>query len=327
MATAALIALPATSAAVAADDAPSDVSVSEAIAVIEQAAPDVLDGVVAGSDTTRTAGSLSVDIDAGSSSEVHLKAGAGIEAEGSVSDRPAVQIELPFAETSDDGVVVDDAVVAFDNNNGSLTVPVLKDDGAVQITTIIDSANAPSRYDYEVGTDEGATLQVEASGHVIILTADGEYAGGFAPAWAKDASGADVRTHYEVSGTTLTQVVEHTATDVQYPVTADPYLGIDLIETTRWFWETGPQSWRLSVTPTFWGKTASSLSRTYAWSEVKAKTYGTREDTPSMRDQLYCHIDGRPVVVATEGWGATYDLDLWRPYINYAALLAAKCNN
>ena len=132
-------------------------------------------------------------------------------------------------------------------------------------------------------------------------------------------------THYEISGTTLTQVVEHNAPGVQYPVTADPYLGIDLIETTRWYYgETwGP---RLSVVPTFWGKTASSISRTYAWSEVKAKTYGTSEDTASMRDQLYCHVDLRPGLYVDQGWNASWDLDKARPYINYARLLTLGCN-
>lgn len=39
--------------------------------------------------------------------------------------------------------------------------------------------------------------------------------------WALDANGKPVPTHYEVNGTTLTQVVEHAA-GTAYPVVADP---------------------------------------------------------------------------------------------------------
>lgn len=43
-----------------------------------------------------------------------------------------------------------------------------------------------------------------------------------APAWARDAAGRKIPTHFEVNGTTVSQVVEHRGVGVSYPVVADP---------------------------------------------------------------------------------------------------------
>ena len=41
--------------------------------------------------------------------------------------------------------------------------------------------------------------------------------------WAKDANGKNIPTSYEISGTMLTQKVDHAqGDDVTYPVVADP---------------------------------------------------------------------------------------------------------
>ena len=117
-----------------------------------------------------------------------------------------MQLRLPFAESSADGVVVAEGVVAFDNHNDTLTVPVLKDDGSVQITTIIESSAALERFHYQVTAAEDSQLRLEEDGTVTVLTDKGEYAGTIAAAWAKDASGAEVATHYEITDTTLTQL-------------------------------------------------------------------------------------------------------------------------
>jgi hypothetical protein len=68
-----------------------------------------------------------------------------------------------------------------------------------------------------------------APGAAVELTADGgaqvvqgsDVLAVIAPAWARDANGTSVPTHYSVSGTTLTQ---HVAFDdsTAFPVTADP---------------------------------------------------------------------------------------------------------
>ena len=41
--------------------------------------------------------------------------------------------------------------------------------------------------------------------------------------WARDANGAEVPTHYEITGTTLTQIIDHRMEPYAYPIVADPF--------------------------------------------------------------------------------------------------------
>lgn len=44
------------------------------------------------------------------------------------------------------------------------------------------------------------------------------------PAWAKDATGRELETHFEIRDNVLIQHVSHQDENVQYPVVADPYV-------------------------------------------------------------------------------------------------------
>ncbi|MGO4299432.1 hypothetical protein [Leifsonia sp. RAF41] len=138
----------------------------------------------------------------------------------------SLRIGLPFAQQASDAAESQlSGVVAFDNNNGSTTVPVILSDGTVQITTVIDNASAPKRYDYPIDVPDGASLTQDANGTVAVVAADGSPLRVFGEAWAKDANGEAVPTHYEVRGNTLTQVVSFTE-DTAFPVVADPSTGV-----------------------------------------------------------------------------------------------------
>lgn len=90
-------------------------------------------------------------------------------------------------------------------------------------------------------------MTLTETGVVVITDGAGNFAGGVAPAWAKDANGNAIATHYEISGDTLTQVVDHSGTDA-YPIVADPWLGIQLFEGFwRGSWE-GDYTYNTSVT-------------------------------------------------------------------------------
>ena len=43
----------------------------------------------------------------------------------------------------------------FDHGNGASSVPLAKDDGSVQILTIIDAAGAPEKYGYALDVPDG----------------------------------------------------------------------------------------------------------------------------------------------------------------------------
>jgi len=254
-----------------------------------------------------TVGDVDVTVPASSADQISLRPTSGQD----------IRISLPFADKAAEAEVVSEGVVSFDNGNHSTTVPIVKNDGSLQITTIIETVAAPTRYSYPLHLPAGSAVNLQNDGGVLILDSNGNYIGGIAPAWAKDAAGTMFPTHYEIDGSTLTQVVDHRGKNIAYPLVADPWLGLELISHTSWSGNT------LRVYPTDYGRWGASLARSAAWDEVKAKTPGTRENTSSMTDQFLCHFDARPVTSTKASW----NLDLNRPYINYALLLAAGCNN
>lgn len=140
----------------------------------------------------------------------------------------AVTIGLPFAAEADSAVDTRvPGVAVYDNNNSSVTVPVIRNDGSVQISTVIENSSAPHEYSYVVSMPGDLTLVKGASGDVF-ATPEGSSipAVYIAPPWAKDANGNPVATHYEVAGATLTQVVDFTE-ETAFPVVADPATYID----------------------------------------------------------------------------------------------------
>ena len=85
-----------------------------------------------------------------------------------------------------------------------------------RIMTIAKGPDAPTRVDY---TFPGSVLTAQDDGTVLVEV-DGVPASTVLPAWSIDADGNEVPTWYEISGDTLTQVVEHHG--AAYPVVSDP---------------------------------------------------------------------------------------------------------
>jgi hypothetical protein len=133
-----------------------------------------------------------------------------------------IQIGLPFADEAGDVAAVQPGAISYDNKNGSVTVPFLKSDGSLQVHTIIEEATAPTEYSYVVSIPEGGSLTPISDGAVAVLGTDGNPAALVPAPWAKDANGVDVPTHYEIDGDVLTQIIDHTAAGIAYPVVADP---------------------------------------------------------------------------------------------------------
>lgn len=89
----------------------------------------------------------------------------------------AVSIGLPFADRADDAIVEQSGVVSYDNNNGSTTVPVVQNDGSVQINTVIDDVNSPTEFAYPVSVPSGGKLRLEQGGVSVLDSAGGWVAG------------------------------------------------------------------------------------------------------------------------------------------------------
>lgn len=203
------------------------------LAAIEAVAPEVLDGVAGLPSSPETgidgtAGAVSVD--------VPVDAADGIKLAGNDASS-AVGIGLPNADQAAAAVGEGEGIVSYDNGDGSTTVPVVKDDGSVQINTVIESAIAPTRYEYPLDIPDGATVEEIGDQMFAVLSVDGEPLMVVLPPWAKDAAGADVPTHYAIESGALVQYIEHNRPDVAYPVVADPkfawYGVLPSIKTTR----------------------------------------------------------------------------------------------
>ncbi|GAA1117503.1 hypothetical protein GCM10009582_13400 [Arthrobacter flavus] len=222
-----------------------------------------------------------------------------------------IEVALPFPETTEDASITSDDSVIFDHGNGASTVPVVKLDGSVQITTVIESPEAPTEYQYVLTLPAGGSLQQLDDGGIFILDQNGDRQGVIAPPWAKDANGKEIATSYLVEGNVVTQTVAHTqAEGLAYPVIADPWLGQALIASAYWSYD--PRGFILNITPTGAGRRFAGVEPAAAgWNDLIAM-FPTQARQgrmgPSMREQYYCHV------YANFFEPNQYNLETWRPY-------------
>lgn len=178
---------------------------------------------------------------------------------------------------------------------------------------MIDDAGAPTRYEYPLTLPEGGQLIEAGDGYYAVLDANHLPVATIDPAWALDAYGEAVETHYEIEGNSLIQFVEHASGDA-YPVVADPAVRgkyISRVTTTR-----TSQGYSLNVYPVNGWSLIPGISG--YWAEYKLYV-GAAFETGKFYDQLKCHWDYAP-------FKSPWNLDSWRPDVSYAATVAAGCN-
>lgn len=306
---------------------PSDPS-SDVLAAIEAIAPEVVDAAAATESDDASAASLSsgltaIDVPRSATSPVTLN-GAG----------RSLSMSLPFDNQASDATT-ESGIPQFDNNNDSTTVPVVREDGTIQVLTVIESPSAPSRYDYTFSVPDGGAMTLGETGAVIITNVDGSFLGGVAPAWAKDAKGDEIATHYEISGNTLTQVVEHSSDDA-YPVVADPWLGIQLFENFSRGWWNNDYTYNASVTGlgrAVLGGVGFGLAgyaagqvifRNEGWAEWKS-VWPAITNKETLKQQYDCHVTAGVVGLPFTG---PYNLERARSnYSNWGSnVISHHCN-
>lgn len=215
-------------------------------------------------------------------------------------------------------------IATYEAPEGDFTyVPVLRQDGTLQAHTVIDSADAPTRNEYTVEIPDGGRM--EAVGTSVLIFNDGdEMVGGIAPAWAKDALGNNVPTHYEIDGAVLTQVVEHRGGSA-YPVTADPWLGVNLFGHVYTDWTNGDMRVNARVSP--WGLAVwaggggggvaggQAILNSAGWTEVRSRGADVRHalDKASQRQQFECHALASGFTGSKEDRWPQWNLEKWRP--------------
>ena len=207
-------------------------------------------------------------------------------------------VTLPGAASSSEASAAAQGVVEFENSAGYSQYPLVKDDASVQFTTVISGPEAPRRYEYGIG-DGDLTVEITPDGFAIFTDEEGEFAGASLPPWAQDSNGTAVPTHFESDGKNLRQVVNHTASNISYPVVADPYMGRNLIKKVSKSRYKGKPKY--SVYKTRWGNTVARghahpygedpllgahIMRNQGWSEAVKK--GTSK-AKTIRQQYDCH--------------------------------------
>lgn len=202
-------------------------------------------------------------------------------------------------------------------------------DGA-QVSTVPNSASAPTEFDYSFQPPAGGRVVLDGQ-LAMVLDANDEPVGFVGRPWAVDAAGRTIDSHFELNGSLLTQVVEHRVAGVTYPVVADPYLGKSMIKKAVWEWVPRNGSigagWTFNVTPTRWARLNAGgyLPGVYGWRELhkKYKKYGLWHNLGGMKDQFICH---QQVVALRAPNKPTWNLDEWRKNVSYYSTVRSSCN-
>jgi hypothetical protein len=205
--------------------------VAVSVAVVSPVAAD--DGVVATEtgEALEVAGSLVADaaplsdigdgfvaVVAGSEVELPADPTESLVLDGAAGE---VAVDLPVVAGLDDGVVDDSGAVVYESDTAPVSLAAqATEDGGMQVLVVIDGPDAPTEYRFDVTVPVGAELLPSTDGGAVVVDAEGLVVAPVAPAWAVDANGQPVPTHYRIDGTTLVQVIDHHG--AAYPVVGDP---------------------------------------------------------------------------------------------------------
>ena len=242
------------------------------------------------------------------------------------TDGSGLRIGLPAEDDARRAIVSSDGTVTFQDAIAATDVAVQPFDRGVRIQTVMYGPGAPTELRYPLDVPDGGRIVSDDEGGLLVLDDAGTPRGGLAAPWARDHRGRAVATRYEVHGTTVVQVVDHRGAGHEYPVVADPWLWIDLIDKATW--SSGKPGQRtLEVVPTRWARAnAGNFAVGVAdWNELygKYKRRGLTRNLASMKEQLICH---QVVVAIVAPDKPSWNLDEWRPEVGYERLVQQRCN-
>ncbi|WP_431221230.1 hypothetical protein [Leifsonia xyli] len=215
-------------------------------------------------------------------------------------------VSLPFSADAASASVEKRGIVSYDNNNGTISVPIVTEDGSLQVNTVISDATAPTRYEYGLTIPEGGQI-VPAGDAFFIVNAESEPIAVIKALWAKDADGKEVPTHYELDETTLTQVVDLSAASA-LPVVADP----------QFAWYGAMPSVKLSRAETKTATTLTGMATVCGWvtrytSYVGGAICGANAASIIYNSQRICYTEKgcaqllvAPGVIGTVGYSGGY---------------------
>lgn len=141
----------------------------------------------------------------------------------STSSGGALKISLPSDVAVGAGQEAADGTVVYSSLSGDadLAVQVLES-GATRVQSVIRGAGSAHEFSYAVGGDFVPVEAMDGTFWAVGFYAEGRYqVYSIGAAWAQDARGQAVETHYEIRGNDLVQVVTPSPSTA-YPVVADP---------------------------------------------------------------------------------------------------------
>ncbi len=227
-------------------------------------------------------------------------------------------------------------------------------ENSVQLLISIDSSSAPSDYSFEIpGLVTIENLKVgKRTLHRLVGPSDSTL-GWLAEAWAHDANDQKISTSFAVQGNVLIQHIDTNQDGIRYPITADPYLGKNLISSvtkevisgnnllhvkvSNWMWDVyGIYTGTLGVAGY---TTAYQIAVNYGWQEVLDKVgakYGAQyrgyvATKATLKDQFDCHAFGAPALYVGAILGTdpqpTWDLESYRSHVQDAGVwISSHCN-
>ena len=194
------------------------------------------------------------------------------------------------------------------------------DESSLQLLIRIDSKLAPEEYQFSLPSVASMVERDLGDSSIYqFFDTHGNSVGWLGRAWASDANGQAVPTEFSFANGILTQQVAHHRDSWNYPILADPYLGINLITSVKAIWESSSKSYRLSIDVSawvwaqyapmvldfVWGWTrAYSTLVNYGWPEVLSNLgakYGSQfrsyvTSNATYKDQFNCHAMGAPAL-------------------------------
>lgn len=133
-----------------------------------------------------------------------------------------VRIAVPGAEAAQSATPVANSVVVYEDTAADVDTVVQAHVGAVGVLTVLNSAAAPTRYDFDLQVPDGGQVTADGAGFVITDASRTPVAAIAAP-WASDADGQPVPVSYSLSGLRLTMTVAPSVS-AAYPIVADPWV-------------------------------------------------------------------------------------------------------
>jgi hypothetical protein len=133
-------------------------------------------------------------------------------------------ISLPELDGVESAAITEDGTVVFTSEDDvELAVQAVED--GVRILEVLESADAPDAYEFDLALPPGALLALHPiTGGAMVIDASGETVQWIQAPWAVDSQGNSVPTWYEVDGSVLKQVIHHGGGHYAYPITADPLI-------------------------------------------------------------------------------------------------------